>query len=198
MDYQGDLEYADSRLSDSWMRDKSGSLIYVRRVRVEGVHYMRPKAENFQLCRLEDLNTDPVPLGFVNWGKEAIYVSRIPTRSWKQGLRSNSVYTSKAVNIPSLLNSFNLDRTVRGIYPTVVDGLELVTNSEMYSVAFSRNFAFTQAKGLSKGKYLLLYKNKTVGTLFSENNKEVLTTLAPEYKFLQESLDGEYNVGHYA
>lgn len=89
--------------------------------------------------KLEEFNLQPIPLGYVNYNKKAIYATRMPMRKdWKQGLRTNNFVLGENRLDRSIKWSMIVN-TVKNIYPTFQKAVDKVRN--INSLAFHRDFA---------------------------------------------------------
>lgn len=88
-------DYAASRLVDTIVRIGQDpvriiSVNDLAAVEVESLIRARRKRVNFN-----DLNLEPVQLGYVNYQGQAVYACRMPKRNdWRQGLRYDNMYFS--------------------------------------------------------------------------------------------------------
>lgn len=180
-------QYAGTRLRESIVRFK-GEPVFVLQVGAKGgkvAFQTLARAEDHELagigeCTLQDLDINPVPLGYVNEAKFAYYVSRCPVREdWRQGLRKNTMRT-----IPGGINvNFKfLRQTILGKYPNLKDALKLVNDRERESVAFSRSFA------ISRGGILHHKGQWQVGEIDERGY-----TLLPKFQWVEEALNEELN-----
>jgi hypothetical protein len=130
---------------------------------------------NFSECVDIDINSDDfdykgVKLGYVNYGKQALYVARLPWRKTKAGVHyeNTACYTVQGTisNIVDLIQAKEFGEMVEGIYPSEHEALQrLVTNPYTKSVAISRNIAIARDQDNSN-KYRLYYKNELVATKY--------------------------------
>jgi len=136
--------------------------------------------------RKVDLNLNPVPLGYVNYGQEAYYLSRKPVRRWKQGLGEESLsvisHMAKKAIIPrgGIIASPALAYCIENKYPSIQKCYKKINSGLVNSMSFSRDFAL----GWKKELILLYYKGKEIG-LFSKNG----LNLNKNYSFLKEALE---------
>lgn len=103
---------------------------------------------------LHNLNLDPVPLGYVNFNGNAIYLTRMPMRQdWKQGLRDRNITTADGFNNP--LPYHVIANTIIGKFPTIKNCLERLNSSNMNTaMAFNRDFCVERSGNL---KYKSLF-----------------------------------------
>jgi len=186
--YEDDFEYANSKLSGSIVY-KSGQPVHINYVDVEegDAFYQDPQTREERVCELSALDLTPVKLGYVNYPEGASYLSRIPARHWRQGLRENTVSCNGTYG--GVYNSYFIS-TVLGAYPTFTHCLEQCKNTAL-SIAFSRNFAlFPSLKGI-----FLYFKGEKVGVV-DETGTGSRPKLNEEYTYLQEMLEGELNANY--
>ena len=159
-------DYAASRLVDTIVRIGQDpvriiSVNDLAAVEVESLIRARRKRVNFN-----ELNLEPVQLGYVNYQGQAVYACRMPKRNdWRQGLRYDNMYfsyhydsrptasidyTLSAVEVPappvrrrrpsgSRPSWSSIYQTIRGNYPSIESCLEKIKSID--SVAWSRDFA---------------------------------------------------------
>jgi hypothetical protein len=97
--YADDPDYASKRLNNTLVRLLNGDLFHVYRVAasdigaigVSGTNYI---SGNKMWVPLDDLDLEPIPLGFVNVDNNMVFTCRKPMRKdWRQGLSQNSLLT---------------------------------------------------------------------------------------------------------
>ena len=87
-------EYANSRLAETIVRigDVPIYVVCVRAGMVVEYTILDSDDDSVHTCKLEELNLEPVPLGYFNTHKSAYYASRQPRRDdWRQGLRQQLI-----------------------------------------------------------------------------------------------------------
>ena len=89
IEYTQDAEYAGQKLSGSIVR-LNGRPIYIERVYSDGSVYATNFMGHEVNCQLNELDLEPVPLGYINLKRDAIYGQRMPSRYYIQGLRNNN------------------------------------------------------------------------------------------------------------
>lgn len=136
----------------------------------------------------ENIDFNPVPLGFINIEKHDLTYKglRYPSRQWKVGLCRQTLKVSPllkglpSISRDSLINSSSLAKTITGEYPSLATAIDTIKNKqESTCVAFNRRFAIYKDE-----LYHLLHK-ECVGHY---NSKGVIKLRKP-YEFLQETLD---------
>lgn len=125
----------------------------------------------------------PVPLGYCNYLADAIYLSRIPRRQWKQGLH---VGILEATVNGKRYGKFNtaticLADTVRGKYPSLSDAFNTCEKDRMNSCAFSRLFSINKNRILTyKGRDKVGYFDSKLKTFKLEEDFFFLKELVQE------------------
>ena len=114
--YDNDYEYAHAKLSGSIVRHK-GQPVTVFSVNEEGAAIKNHITLLCNCVPLEELDLTPVPLGYVNLGDGANYLTRIPHRSWKQGVRFGSLHTFSKYVCNFSVEGIELTNTILGRYP---------------------------------------------------------------------------------
>jgi len=93
---------------------------------------------------LEDLDINPVPLGYCNHKDSAVYLMREPIRrDWKQGLRCQTLMALRdGEEIKSASIAYeDLAKTIIGDYPTFGKVFQTAVDKALpYSVAWDRSF----------------------------------------------------------
>ena len=186
VDYANDYNYANSRLSNSAV-ECNGRILWVRGVNMDGsvlANYL--DGSQAYGVMLKDLNNNNIPLGFVNYFDEAVFVTRIPKKQWKQGLTEGNLYnlTNGGGFYPK---EQCLDNVIANRYPSVEMCLESVETGEAMSMAFCRNYAIgaKQLKG-----YELLYKGYgPVGVIHKSDEGVLRFELNEKHTYLQEDLE---------
>lgn len=164
------LEYARSRLRNTIVREEEGQPVIVSEltgrstsIKVISINMITDVVKE---DRLSNLNLTPVPLGYVNTDISCTHASRMPMqRDWKQGLRrANTVYTNNDVEV----SNRQLGLTISGQYPDVRNCIQEVTDRNVRSMAFSRNFCVSRGLNLQyKGRFL-------IGKMLNEDNFSLL------------------------
>lgn len=188
--YKGDWEYADSRLRDSIVRiNDTGEPFFVERVDGEGNSrgvIVRPpggKEDKTEMVHVEELDLEPVPLGFCNIQNHTVYTQRIPRRrGYRQGLRMDCLNrTSVTRRLNPNMNQ--LSQVIQGQYPSF---------KEVFKRALEWNKRGTKTSSRAWHRHWALdsdfnihYKNfGIVGT--AEKDRPVLNE---EYIYLTEALE---------
>jgi len=133
----------------------------------------------------------PIPLGMCNAESQAIFLSRIPKRQFKQGLCKQNLLAWTLDGAPGhndvdyIMNrgTTSLSDTIRGQYPSIDEAVKMVTEGGKDSVAFNRYFAIT-----ADGE--VFYKKTRVG-MYHVGESKFMFLKSQEY--LAEVLD--YAIG---
>jgi len=137
------------------------------------------------VCKLADLDITPVPLGYVNVGTYATYVSRSPVRrDWKQGLRTNTMRCTGDRFRPEEIPNKSLALAIENVYPSLNDAFSAI-DAGVNAMAFSRDFALIGNRGI-------MYKGIVeVGNFLDKKDKRY--HLNDNAKWLLESLEEVVN-----
>lgn len=172
MKYKDEYRYAGSRLVGSVVRF-NGKPVMVDNVDEEGRatgYYI--KSERPFNAHISNMNLDPVPLGYINTGSNAVYIARQPKRNdWRQGMRFANVKSINSNITPNELGYKCIAPCIMGEFPNIEECQKAVANGAN-SMAFSRRFSIGNNKSLS-------YRGKVVG-------KDM--KLLPKYAHLSEQL----------
>jgi hypothetical protein len=125
-------------------------------------------------------------LGYINssLAHQAVWLSRVPLRKWKQGLSSENLYLSPdIIDFGSIVADEGLAAMVANTYPTMTDALALFLSMKP-SVAIHKFFAIRK----KPEGYILEYKGRAIGISETLGNFKLL----PEYGHYQEIVE------HYA
>jgi hypothetical protein len=189
--YGDDYQYAATRLCGSIVR-KDRLPIYIHSISPNGdceYSYLN----NFlgvKMGHFDEINVDPIPLGYVNCKTNSIYCFRDPARKYKQGL-SSSVFRILNVRANISWKSPYLSKTIAGNYPTPEKCLEEVECGETSMKAFSRFFAVGEK--LKEG-YALFKKDLFIGLAkYNENTEKCFFELEDKFNFLKEELEETIN-----
>lgn len=165
-----------------------GEPVYVHEVRGDGPddYYavcvpISGEKKEFSAVLNTDFDLTPVPLGYCNHLANAVYLSRIPKRQWKQGLHGGVLNaTLKGKPMPRFdVTSKALVSTIKGIYPNVTKAWGLCDEDKMEECAFSRNFSINK-------KRMIFYKGTAPVGYFEKGIKTF--RLDDEFFFLKEAL----------
>lgn len=190
--FSGDPSFANVRLNHSIVLSSNNNLIEVQEVDgMDGTVYgtlfngVRSTSLDGSL-KLPDLNLEPPQLGWVNVPtRGCTYLTRMPSRQWRQGLRLDNIHTLNFSLGGSSLLGQPLYRTVNKIFPSLEECYELLQNNEAESWAFSNNFSL-----LKRFRDIAInFKQTTVGTV--QERGSLVPTLLPNYSFLQEVFQDE-------
>jgi hypothetical protein len=189
--YGTDYEYAATRLSGTLVR-LNLQPVYVKDIDHETgeVYYLSGMNLKTKKCHLNELDLTPIPLGYINIGRDVSYVQRIPSRSYKQGFHGNSMYSNK---LHVDLVSTSMFNTIRGLYPKTLEVVEHLMCGEADEKAFSRRFSLSAG---AKKVFGLNFRGKGVGTAslnFGAMNLNY--SFNDKFKFLQETLEEDIQNG---
>lgn len=192
--YGKDYHYAGTRLGGSLIRKKDGSPVmvdYVNEDTGEVLVYNHKGKES--KVHLDDLDINPVKLGYCNSENSAAYFSRIPARRYRQGLRQENLGCKKkhSRNFFVPLNSKSMANCIRGLYPTLDLCIEKIENMESNAVAWCRDFAVGPKEKMG---YCLYYKGDRCGWI-DLNKKIPVFSLNKDKNYLKELLECSLNVG---
>lgn len=189
--YGEDYSYASTRLRDTVVLDLDGAPLYISDITQEGgivggylgdLSYCIPPIDHLNL-HLDDVDTSPFKLGYINQGGRAQFAERTPTRYYKQGMNRNNVHSDANIY------GAGVRKTIVGEYPSLSECMELVSCGEKLSWAFSRNFCVSGGEELN-----LLFRDEVVGKCLVLGERDVIPQLSEEFNFLSEMLQEEYNV----
>lgn len=166
-------EYARSRLVETVVRlgDKP---IFILSVDDNSIASFYLLEDSKRVCHthVNDLNIEPVPLGFYNTKNGAIYAARLPQRNdWRQGLRNQSLSLNFT---PSgyVFKYTHLLEAIVGVSKPFKEAYEEATG-RVKIIAFHRYWAVG-------GGGSLYHKTKCVGVIDKEGN----ITWSPKYTYL--------------
>lgn len=92
MQSYNEVEYAKTRLLETIVSYK-GLPVLVESIDSSGlVEFKYIKDLRESSCSLNELDINPLPLGYCNYNRYAFYLTRMPMRQdWKQGLRNRNI-----------------------------------------------------------------------------------------------------------
>lgn len=170
------------RLGSSLVRKMDGSPVYVQGVesRNEVVVHNCHSGRKERLS-VEELDLTPVPLGYVESDGEVMYVTRKPTRRYKQGLTTENmvvrdVMRNSFTRLP--VNDKGLCKAIMNNYPKVEEAFQECRAGKRI-VPFSREWAVANYKD----DLCVMHKGIVVGYVGDDN-----VMLSPDKYFLKESL----------
>lgn len=175
--YGKDYAYANTRLADTVVRlEVDGTPIWVHVVHDDGkVVYQLLEGGDDKFCHLDDIDTCPVPLGYVNTTKGCHFLERMPVRRYRQGLRRDNMILKNGLNA-GVLAWKDIAKTIVGTFPTFKAAME--TAKKIISpVAWHRHWAID-------GNGQLHYKGNVVGVM--QGRAQVL---GKKYQYLKEALE---------
>ncbi len=164
-------EYAHSRLNGTIVRlgDKP---VYIMEVGPKfTVVYCHLGTDKTHTCKVENLDLEPVTLGFFNTPVGAIYASRQPKREdWRQGLRDNTLNLRPKRSWHT--THTNIAEAIAGVRMPLQAALELSRKGKRM-VAFHRYWAVDEG--------VLFHKWFAVGAI-NDDGRPMFTT---RYEYLE-------------
>lgn len=136
---------------------------------------------------VSELDLSPVPLGYVISDGEVVYVTRKPTRRYKQGLTTENMVVRDVLRnrfTKLSVNDKGLCKTVLGTYPSVEEAFQECRNGKDI-IPFSREWAVANYKD----ELCVMHKGNVVGYVGDES-----VMLSPDKYYLKESLMEVLNV----
>lgn len=142
----------------------------------------------------DKLSLRPVPVGYVNHDKQAVYVSRNPVRRYKQGLHHQNVRLNYAAagggaNLlrahgrqSDVISGRGMSECIHNSYFSMADAIRLLEDGDRRSVAFHRKWAVSEDDTV--GLRHLFYRGREVGTL-TDNGP----ILGKKYRYLAEEIE---------
>lgn len=184
--YGKDYNYARSRIEGTIVRIQETNVpVLVRHVdRDSGICSVSKLLDidiDESFVNLDDLNVEPVPLGFVNYAGDAIYLQRIPNRRGpgNQGLNERNCASSGA-RLWAFPNKC-LHQCIMNEYPSFEkaceESLQKTRRGKYKTIAFHRHWAVSNNN--------LMYKNRLlVGSII-----DGVPTLEAKFGYLKEALE---------
>ncbi len=133
----------------------------------------------------------PFPMGYMNHGGGAFFVSRTPIRQQRQGLAvGNTVFLDVKGRRPEGMGFNEMCRSpgflsmVEGKYPSFAEAGDMMNDLKVSSVAISRSFAFLIDNDLEA--LMLIHRGIKCG-LSMKGDK--LIKVAPKFHFLREEME---------
>jgi len=189
VNYGHDNDYAETRLRNTIVKTVYNTVVLIENFSYdEGKFYCTDILAKAGLhLDLEELDMNPVELGFVNSPNNTDYISRMPSRHYKQGLTAQTykggVYPNK-----NTFATASMAMCILGIYPKLIDCVESVSCGEAVSRGFSRNFSVSN----TGEDNVLTFRGDYVGAVhFNSDNGLLQNRLDKKYNFLQEMLEYE-------
>lgn len=152
----------------------------------------RMRQDEVGWCPIKDgkYNINEIRLGYVNLGKNAYYLTRMPVRRYKQSLCNENVHIPR-LSEEDMRNGLLFENIARhkgfsdcifNIYPSFQEVMEMFAkNKEKESIAFSRSMAVQRDP---VGLFKLQYKGRNIA--WGEASKFVLPT---EFYYLRETIN---------
>lgn len=186
VNYKGDIDYAIGKLPGSIVK-VDGEPVIVDHLSTDGVCVINLSSRKDSIRSMKDLDLSPFRLGFVNGISMAAYITRMPARQWRQGIRNSNlqmIYPHHSGVNSSFVNSQAFYRMLKGIYPSIKDCVESLANEEIVSTSFHRNFGLLAD---TKDRAKILFKGEAVGYLNYEFPEKPV--LDKKHTYLQETLE---------
>lgn len=166
-----------------------GVPVYISEVTPDGKLYVRnmvSKENHLYEINDELFSFEPVKLGYINIKGHAAYLSRTPSRQYKQGLSVNTLKiqctdAEYSGQIQEMIRkfTFEMSNTIRNIFPSIDEATKLLAQDERKSVACSRVFKINADGNL-------FYKEQNVG-LLDFNTK--VPIFSRKYSYLKQLWD---------
>lgn len=181
--------YAASRLVDTIILC-DGAPVIVRSVQssLEGagitVKYTEilDPSEKMKKADISKFDLNPVRLGYVNYRKNPVYLTRAPMRrDWRQGLRALNIYDADGNN-PRMIPYHVIAQTIMNRYPSFQSALEALSSPlfEQGGLAYHRDFSLSR-----EGK--LEYKGMFNVAQVNMDNGDVV--IKPEFAWVGEAFN---------
>lgn len=175
------------RLGSSLVR-KGETPVYIKGVEsINKVIVYDPIKRETDFAKVSDLNLTPVPLGYVERDGEVLYVTRKPTRKYKQGLTQENMVAKDVLSgrlVALRIDDRGLSKAILGQYPSIEQSFQQCRDGADI-VPFSREWAVANYKG----ELCVMHKGSVVGYVGDDN-----VMLSPDKYFLKESLMEVLNV----
>jgi hypothetical protein len=126
------------------------------------------------------------PLGYINIGGVATYLTRLPARQQAQGLAQTSIigYPGRP-NYPNWFTSREMKDCILGVYPGLANAEQDLETYQGTSIAIAREVAIKRQSG---DVIALMYRGRVVGYkkennywLLETREKKVLTDILKEH-----------------
>lgn len=145
--------------------------VYVSKTLARGNNMYDPASWDVVKYTSPDFSDRTFPLGYMNYGGQAYYLSRSPVQQQSQGLTRGVINSIPAVqNLP--IFSQEMEDCILGKYPTLSECLSTLGKGySTKSMAFSRDFAVAK---IGRAWFILSYKGREIGIkATNENNFSV-------------------------
>jgi hypothetical protein len=198
--FNNEVEYASSRMTDSWFMTKKNEFCKVRiflpsvggalhTTRIRCIFPSAPIEKREQELYIKDFSFFPGRLGYINpqTGEDALFLVRMPLRKlWKQGLHPSQFliinnFTERRVGDQTFFtHSKSIQNSLTDIYPSFEETLDLVEENGV-GVAFSKQFSISDS-------FHLNYRGTRIGRLIFKNNG-IIVEIQKEFTFVREELN---------
>lgn len=154
--------YAVNRIVGTFVRHKDGTAIEVISIQDKQVVSKELLTNKERIFPYNELDINPIPLGYANTNGAAIYLVRSPMRNdWKQGARWKNlrwIEPGREDNLSDRVPTKVLANVVHGLYPSYGDTVKALTGGKdrIFSKAWCRHFAMDVNWNIfHRGKYLI-------------------------------------------
>ncbi len=154
--------YAQNRVVGTFVRHKDGTAIEVVNIAGKQVIAKELLTGKDRVFPYDELDINPIPLGYANTNGAAVYLARSPMRNdWKQGARWKNlrwITFGGEDNFRERMPAKVLGGVVQGLYPTYNDTVKALTGGRdrILSKAWCRHFAMDVNWNIyHRGKYLI-------------------------------------------
>ena len=159
----------NQRLSRTMCRYK-GDIVFLECDNTEILGKRTYNGDYFLIDDVENIDVSSIPLGYVNTNNGALYVMRLPVRSYKQGVCDNNIRgvtvggEARAVSV----NTQQFFDMARGEYPSLSS---VLSSKSTTTKAISRDVAISTN---DLGVRSVYYKNQLVGWMAPDSNEVII------------------------
>lgn len=180
--FYGDWSYANNRFAGSYVM-LGDKIVYVNSIGRRGIVAYTDLRDEVGSCKFEEISHKAIPKGYVNSSRNSrsCFVSRMPARQYRQGLRSSHMYNAEGVSF----DMKDLEKAANKKYPSFGNCVDNIVNGERIGEAWCTNFSLGR-NGKAHDFPHIHYKGKKVGEL---NTYKDDIKLGSKYLFLQEALE---------
>jgi hypothetical protein len=131
-----------------------------------------------------DFNYKSVPLGYIDYGRKAYYLTRVPNRQNKAAVAQEtiSIIPKQEMYVDTFFNTKQMENCVLGIYTTYERALQEVVTGKSVSRAFGRRLAVVN-EGRVHGVH---YRGRPIGYLGKQGVVQLLP--AGDQSYMQQIL----------
>lgn len=184
--YNGDYNYAYSRLEGTYVMH-NGKIRWVNNINtVTGKCLLtHPITGKRYESHVDELVVNEYNLGYVNYTNRVGYITRIPSKQYKQGLREETLFDK--INKHHITGGERAEINMFcNFYPNISSCIEMVDCEGVEHRAFHKHFAIG-SKELG-GAHSLFYKHKPVGVLYMSDMGQANAELVDKHKWLEETV----------